>query len=229
MNLISNKKSDMEKYKLNKIERIIIMIIPSVILRKIIPKLKRFDFFEYTRGTQTSVQFDVWYNQIVMGHCADAYWPVHSTSRVANPENIYCGIETCPGYSPCNYIQAIGKIYIGDYTQIAPNVGIISANHDLYDNRKHIPSEVRIGKYCWIGMSAIILPGVTLGDFTIVAAGSVVSKSFPDGYCVIGGTPAKILKILKKEKCVRHRSRMEYNGYIPHQDFEQFRENNLNV
>ena len=73
---------------------------------------------------------------------------------MGDPSNIFCGIETSPGLSPGNYIQGMGKTYIGDYTQIAPNVGIISANHELEDNRKHIIEDVYIGKYCWIGMGA---------------------------------------------------------------------------
>ena len=112
----------------------------------------------------------------------EAYWPVNHLSTIINPKNIYCGIETCPGFSPGNYIQAIGKIYIGDYTSIAPNVGIISGNHLLEDNRKHIAKEVIIGKYCWIGMGVLIMPGVVLGDYTVVAAGAVVTKSFNNGF-----------------------------------------------
>lgn len=56
--------------------------------------------------------------------------------------------------------------------------------------------DVIIGKKCWIGMNAIILPGVKLGDNTIVGAGSVVTKSFPDGNLVIAGNPAKIINKL---------------------------------
>nr|WP_281397753.1 acyltransferase [Winogradskyella flava] len=171
----------------------------------------------------------MWYNQKVKGHCKQAYWPVHSTSRVFNPKNIYCGIETSPGYSQGNYIQAIGKIYIGDYTQIAPNVGIISANHELEDNRKHIVKDVKIGKYCWIGFGAVILPGVELGDYTIVGAGAIVTKSFKEGYCVLAGNPAKLVKRLNKAECIYHKSDNEYNGYIKNTDFEDFRKKNLNV
>ncbi len=64
-----------------------------------------------------------------------------------------------------------------------------------YDTRKHQVGEVRIGKYSWIG----ILPNVVLGDFTVVGAGSVVTKSFQDGYCVIAGNPARIIKKLNFE------------------------------
>jgi len=182
-----------------------------------------------TRHTQTPITLKMWFRQKVLGKNRTAYWPVHSSSVVTGARNIYAGIETAPGYMPNCYIQGIGKIYIGDYTQIGPNVGIVSANHDLYDNRKHIPEEVRIGKYCWIGMGAIILPGVTLGDFTVVGAGSIVTSSFPEGHCVIGGNPAKLIRPLEPEKCVQHKSTYEYNGYIPAAEFDAFRKSHLTV
>ena len=199
---------------LNRFSRLIFRIIPNFILRRLVHRLPGFEFFRETKGTQTPISFRHWYSQKVLGDAADATWPIHPTSTVVNSENIDCGIETSPGYSPGNYIQAIGKITIGDYTQIAPNVGIISANHDVHDNREHIVQQVSIGKYGWIGMGAIILPGVELGDFTIVAAGAVVTKSFPDGYVVIGGNPAKIIKKLDRSKCIENRSENEYRGYI---------------
>ena len=203
------------KFRVNIVERVMLSLVPKMFLRRILPRMKRFDFFRKTCGTQTPISFQMWYNQMVLGHYRDADWPIHHTSTVSGLQNIECGIETSPGYSPGNYIQAIGKIYIGDYTQIAPNVGIISANHDLYDLRRHIPSVVKIGKYCWIGMGAIILPGVELGDFTIVGAGAVVTKSFPGGYGVVAGNPAKMIKSLEKGKCIPYRSQYEYVGYIP--------------
>lgn len=53
-----------------------------------------------------------------------------------------------------------------------------------------------IGDKCWIGMNSVILPGVVLGDNTIVGAGSVVTKSFENGHCVVAGNPAKLIKRL---------------------------------
>ncbi len=214
---------------LTKLEQVVFRIIPNFILRRVISKFSRYDYFIKTRNTQTPITFDLWYNQKVLGVNKTAYWPIHKSSTVVNYKNIYCGIETCPGYSPGNYIQAIGKLYIGNYTQIAPNVGIITANHELNDNRKHIIKNVSIGKYCWIGMGAVILPGVELGDYTIVAAGSIVTKSFEKGYCVIGGNPAKIIKELNKDHVVFHKSDNEYNGYIPASEFEKFRKEHLNI
>ena len=78
-------------------------------------------------------------------------------------------------------------------------------------------------------MGAIILPGVELGDYTIVAAGSIVTKSFTDGFQVIGGNPAKHIKHIKKQDCVYHKSKFEYNGYIKHSKFDEFRRMYLNV
>lgn len=215
---------------LSKIEKLLYKILPNFLLKRILPRFSKFNYFRETLETQTPITFDLWYNQIILQKNSGPYWPVHFTSTVSGWKNIYCGIETCPGYSPGNYISAFhGKIFIGDYTQIAPNVGIIAANHDVYDNAKHLPSQVNIGKYCWIGMGAIILPGVILGDFTIVAAGAIVTKSFENGYCVIGGNPAKKIKDLDPNKCVRHKSKYEYHGYIPQQDFESYRKTHLNV
>lgn len=96
-----------------------------------------------------------------------------------------------------NYFQAIGKITIGHGTYIAPNVGLITANHDPADPDKHLaPKPITLGEKCWIGMNSVILPGVTLGDHTVVGAGSVVTKSFSEGHCVIAGNPARMIRKL---------------------------------
>jgi len=84
---------------------------------------------------------------------------------------------------------------MGKGTQIAPNVGLITANHDLNDLTKHLPARnIMIGEKCWIGMNSVILPGVTLGDRTIVGAGSIVTKSFIGGNCIIAGNPAEFIR-----------------------------------
>ena len=180
-----------------------------------------------TKDTQTPIKFSMWFMQRILGFNRFVYWPVHFTSVISNYKNIYAGIDTSPGFSSGCYIQGVGKVYIGDYTQIASNVGIISSNHNLYDTRKHQIGEVRIGKYSWIGMNSVILPNVILGDFTIVGAGSVVTKSFRDGYCIIAGNPAKIIKKLNKEDCVEFRNNSEYNGYIQNKKFNFYQKSFL--
>ena len=108
-------------------------------------------------------------------------------------------------------------------------MGIISANHDIYDYRKHIKGSVKIGRYCWIGMNAVIMPDVELGDHTVVSAGAVVTESFPKGYCVIAGNPAKCIKKIIKEDCVEYKNEYEYYGYIKKNKFASFRAKHLDV
>lgn len=182
-----------------------------------------------SRNSQTPITFKMWFLQKVLGFNKEAYWPVHFTSIVTGVKNIQAGIDTSPGYMPGCYIQGIGKISIGDYTQISANVGIITANHDLHDTRKHIVKHVNIGKYCWIGMNAVILPGVVLGDNTVVGAGSVVTSSFEEGNCVIAGNPARLIKRLNPEDSVKYHCDVEYNGYVRHSDYESYKAKNLNL
>lgn len=128
---------------------------------------------------------------------ADASWPVHWSSVVFFPENIKRkSFRPYLGFMPGQYIQAMNGIEIGYNVRLGPGVKIISANHDLSDYSKHLPSSpIIIGDNCWIAADAIILSGVTLGDYVVVAAGAVVTSSF-DGGVVIGGNPARIIKKL---------------------------------
>ncbi len=122
-------------------------------------------------------------------------WPVHPTTVVKAPENIQRGNRS-PGLSPWCYLDGRNGIIIGDNTWIGPRVSLISMNHDVYDYTKYIKEKpIRIGNNCWIATGAIITAGVELGDHTVVAAGSVVTKSFP-GNVLIGGVPAKVIKEL---------------------------------
>lgn len=124
-------------------------------------------------------------------------FPTGLTCLVIRAENIHFHPDDINNFqSPGTYFQNLkGHIYLGKGSYIAPNVGIITANHNLNDLDAHTDGEdVIIGEKCWIGMNSVILPGVILGNKTIVAAGSVVTKSFPQGNIVIGGVPAKILK-----------------------------------
>ncbi|RYD51788.1 MAG: acyltransferase [Sphingobacteriales bacterium] len=133
---------------------------------------------------------------------AGVSYPVHYTATIHNPSKLRIGIGTFPGDSPGVYINADNGIEVGDFTNIGPNVGLISANHDFLDNDRRVAAPpIILGKCCWIGMSAVILPGVHLGDFTIVGAGAVVTKSFPEGYQVLGGNPARVLKQLEPAAC----------------------------
>lgn len=188
-----------------------------------------------TRGNESPNSFSQFLRFKALGNNSGPYWTIHKTSTFQGSwKNVYVGIDASPGISPGCYIQAIGKIFIDDYAQIAPNVGLISANHFMLDIRKHVKGEIRIGKYSRIGMGSVILPGVTLGDFTTVAAGSVVTKSFQSGYCVIAGNPAEIVQDYSSNqgiisKFIRYKNEFEYNGFIPATQFEEFRKTYLNI
>ncbi|MDO5314926.1 MAG: acyltransferase [bacterium] len=183
------------------------------------PVLKNYHRFKKSQSNKVS------FRQWLAFWCKknkSCYWPVHENSEVTHPNNIYVGINSNAGTRPGCYIQGNGGIWIGNYVHFASNIGVISGNHGLYNHMMHDNKEVRIDDYCWIGMNAMIMPGVHLGPRTIVGAGSVVTKSFPEGYCVIGGNPAKLIKELDKEKFIQTKYKEEYYGFIPKEDFERF-------
>ena len=204
--------------------------IRSRLVNALVKVIPYFGFIRNPQNPTQHVDFDMWFKQKVRGYNYHAYWPMNFTSRVTHVKNILVGKGSFPGFMPGCYIQGIGNIYIGNYSIFSANVGIISANHNLYDSSLHDTAEVHIGNYCWVGMNVVILPGVRLGDYTIVGAGSVVTKSFPEGYCVIGGNPARIIKSLDRENCKRYEmEKSPYRGYIREDKFPEFAKNNLNI
>ncbi|RJS62371.1 sugar O-acetyltransferase [Bacillus sp. PK3_68] len=94
----------------------------------------------------------------------------------------------------CSF-QDRGGIAIGDGSLIGMNVTIATLNHGLPLETRNTtyPSPVVIGKNVWIGSNATILPGVTIGNNSVVAAGAVVTKDVPEN-TVVAGVPATVLK-----------------------------------
>lgn len=88
-------------------------------------------------------------------------------------------------------------IYVGDYTMIGPNVTIATGGHpilpELREQGYQFNAPVRIGKNCWIGAGAVIVPGITIGDNVVVGAGSVVTKDLPDNVVAVGN-PCRVLR-----------------------------------
>jgi len=131
----------------------------------------------------------------------DIPWPVSARIHVIKPDNIHFSPDDLNNFQGFgSYFQGIGEITIGKGTFIAPNVGLITANHDVNDLDSHSKSKpIVLGDRCWIGMNSVVLPGVRLGSNTIVGAGSIVTKSFEQGNCIIAGNPAKVIRYLDTE------------------------------
>lgn len=88
-------------------------------------------------------------------------------------------------------------IYVGDYTMFGPNVTIATAGHpilpELREGLYQYNMPVHIGRCCWIGAGAIIMPGVTIGDNTVIGAGSVVTKDIPANVVAVGN-PCRVMR-----------------------------------
>ena len=103
-------------------------------------------------------------------------------------------------------VMAGGDVRIKKNTLIASYVAVISENHNMnpetgirYGNQPLIKNNVEIGEYCWIGEKVTILPGVNIGEWSIVGAGSIVNKSIPP-YSIAVGNPARVIKRYDFEK-----------------------------
>lgn len=121
---------------------------------------------------------------------------LHFTVKIINPNRTVIGNNVFIGKG-C-YIDSSDQVSIGDNTLIAPMVFICSRSHQ-YDRREDLIREqgykyapVTIGNDCWIGYGAKIMPGVTIKEGAVVAAGSVVTKTVQP-YEVVGGVPAKTI------------------------------------
>ena len=128
---------------------------------------------------------------------------------IIRPSNIYGGpigegltMGDNSNIGPYNYIGCSGKITIGNNVMLAPRVSIYAENH-VFDHPEILirdqgveKKEVIIEDDCWIAANSIILAGVTIGQGSVVAAGSVVTENVP-AYSVVAGVPAKFIKSRK--------------------------------
>lgn len=125
---------------------------------------------------------------------------LHTGVKVYDPRNIKIGEGTIVG-AGC-FIDGRDKVRIGNHTDLASEVMIYSSEHDINSpDFRAISAPVSIGDYVFIGPRAIILPGVTIGDRAVVAAGAVVTKDVAAG-AIVGGVPAKVIgeRTLKNPK-----------------------------
>lgn len=94
----------------------------------------------------------------------------------------------------------LGGIQLADRVLIGPNATLVSVNHPLdpADRRNLELKPIKVGTNAWIGANATILPGVTIGENAVVAAGAIVTKDVPAS-TVVAGVPAKVIKKIKED------------------------------
>ncbi|MDP4269349.1 MAG: sugar O-acetyltransferase [Bacteroidota bacterium] len=124
---------------------------------------------------------------------------INESTTLFTPFHVNLGIFTRIGKnvfinSDCSFLD-IGGITIEDEVLIGPKVSIITEGHpiDTKDRKSLIVKPILIKRNAWIGAGATILPGVSIGENSVVAAGAVISKDVPNN-CVVAGVPAKVVK-----------------------------------
>ncbi len=117
------------------------------------------------------------------------FYANHAGGHVHFGNNVYCNFGVT--------MVDDTHIYVGDCTLFGPNVVVATAGHpilpELREQTYQYNMPVSIGRNCWIGAGAIILPGVTIGDNVVIGAGSVVNKDIPSNVVAVGN-PCKVLR-----------------------------------
>lgn len=159
-----------------------------------------FNRWHFSKGWVWILQY--WFGQKILRKNGEVPWPVPPHVGIAAPQNIHFDPDDMQNFMAAGiYFQGLGgEVVIGKGCVIASGVGLITANHNPANIEGHLPgASIILGECCWIAKNAVVLPGIQLGPHTIVGAGAVVTKSFPDGWCVLVGNPAKKIKELPHE------------------------------
>jgi acetyltransferase-like isoleucine patch superfamily enzyme len=118
---------------------------------------------------------------------------------LASPENVSIGNRVSVGPENRLWASPRARLVIEDDVLLGPNVTIVTSNYGMTDrerpmhDQEWVESDVRIERGAWLGANVVVLPGVTVGEGAVVAAGAVVTRSLP-AFAIAGGVPAKVLK-----------------------------------
>ena len=157
---------------------------------KCLDRLYEFNMTRPTEGEKRQAMLKEMFAEIGEGCYIEP--PFHSNfggAHVHFGKNVYANFNlTCVDDT---------HIYVGDYTMFGPNVIVATAGHpilpELREKGYQYNMPIHIGKNCWIGAGAIILPGITIGDNVVVGAGSVVTKDLPSNVVAVGN-PCRVLR-----------------------------------
>lgn len=153
--------------------------------------------FLFLLPVRTVRKLRVFYIKKLIGHLGQGSI-LYPGVIISNPKQVFIGDHVSIAPDARLGASSQGRITIGDRCAIASGTRIVTATHDpnvLPVSRVGINKSVIIGEDVWIGTAAIILPGVTIHDGAIVAAGAVVTKDVPAD-CMVGGVPARLIKNL---------------------------------
>jgi acetyltransferase-like isoleucine patch superfamily enzyme len=130
----------------------------------------------------------------------------HWSTEIKYPENITLGTGVVIGTG--GSIGAHSPVRLGNYVRLSSEVQIETAGLDFYNTLppyKHISQPITIGDGVWIGSRSLILGGITIGEYAVIAAGSVITKDVP-ARSLVGGVPARVIKMLENSATDDNRS-----------------------
>ena len=138
----------------------------------------------------------------VLGSIDDADGPyIYAPTHLMTGRNLHLGKGVFINFNVT--ILDVAPVTIGDHSMIAPGAVLTTVTHNVsvQERREHktIAAPITLGKDVWIGANATVLPGVSIGDGSVVAAGAVVTKDVHP-YCIVGGVPAKLIRELTDEE-----------------------------
>lgn len=160
------------------------------IILNILPRLRIIDFYRYKLYKLTGIKFS--------GKCEIC--GNFDIKTIGKNYNIKIGDGTF--FNKNVFFEPYSSISIGNFCQIGPSVMFETVSHELIPKnnyREIITKSIIIDDYVWIGAGSIILPGVHIGEGSVIAAGSIVNKDIPS-FTLYGGVPAKKIKNLINEK-----------------------------
>ena len=166
-------------------------------------QLKRLDRlydFNNTRPTELSKREEMLKEMLAeIGEGCYIEPPFHSNmggGHIHFGKNIYCNFGVT--------MVDDTHIYVGDCTMFGPNVVVATAGHPIFPELREqgyqYNAPVHIGKNCWIGAGALIMPGITIGDNVVIGAGSVVTKDIPSNTVAVGNPCRVLRKINDRDK-----------------------------
>ncbi len=165
---------------------------------------KLFREYNMTDDSETEKRQDIM--RRMFRHVGERVW-IEPDFRCEFGKNITIGNDVYINFG-CVILDC-GHVTIGDNTLIGPNVGLYSGNHVLDPQERAkgglVPKEIHVGKRVWIGGHSTLVPGVSIGDDTVIGGGSVVTHDIPSGV-VAAGNPCRVIReITDKDK----------TGFIP--------------